>query len=95
MKRRDPGIQKLAQSYNDHVKKMNDLICLHKAPRNAVAPHPIEIKGLFNLDVDDEIWDDIGLNDDSEAENLPLWLSDENIHKGIKGILLRDRYARM
>ncbi|KAJ3744453.1 hypothetical protein DFH05DRAFT_1460546 [Lentinula detonsa] len=78
VKRRDPGIQKLARSYNKH------------APWNAVAPLPIALKGLFNLDVDDNIWEDIGLNDDDD-EGPPPWLSSERVRKDIKGILLRDR----
>ncbi|KAJ3748458.1 hypothetical protein DFH05DRAFT_1520046 [Lentinula detonsa] len=72
VKRRDPGIQKLARSYNKH------------APRNAVAPLPITLKGLFNLDVDDNIWEDIGLNDDDD-EGPPPWLSSERVRKdGVK-----------
>ncbi|KAJ3735638.1 hypothetical protein DFJ43DRAFT_1129945 [Lentinula guzmanii] len=90
VKRRDPGIQKLARSYNKHVSDMLELIRRRQAPRNAVAPLPIALKGLYNLDVDDNIWEDIGLNDDDD-EGPPPWLSSERVRKGIKGILLRDR----
>ncbi|KAF9072151.1 hypothetical protein BDP27DRAFT_1418292 [Rhodocollybia butyracea] len=48
-----------------------------KAPSNAVVPRPIGMDKLFDLDVDDAIWDDIGL--------------DEQVRTGIRGILLRDR----
>ncbi|KAJ3780116.1 hypothetical protein GGU10DRAFT_279862 [Lentinula aff. detonsa] len=69
---------------------MLELIRQCQAPWNAVAPLPIALKGLFNLDVDDNIWEDIGLNDDDD-EGPPPWLSSERVRKGIKGILLRDR----
>ena len=70
---------------------MEDLIATCRAPANAIAPRPIDVKELFTLDVDDSIWDDHGLTDNDDAENLPLWLSDEQVRIGIHGILLRDR----
>ncbi|KAF9506860.1 hypothetical protein BS47DRAFT_1304686, partial [Hydnum rufescens UP504] len=48
-------------------------------PQNAVIPPPIDIKGLFNLDVDNDIWQDVGLADDKfEGKVLP-WLGDEDV----------------
>ncbi|KAK7436115.1 hypothetical protein VKT23_019317 [Stygiomarasmius scandens] len=93
VRRRDPSIQHLAQKYNRLVKEMKDLIIIRKAPRNAVAPQPIDISKLFNLDVDDEIWQDIGLNYDeaSEGTSPPPWLADENVRKGIQAMLELDR----
>ena len=41
---------------------------------------------LFKLDVDDDIWKDIGLNDDSNGLP-PAWLADEKVHLGIKSLL--------
>ncbi|KAJ3732470.1 hypothetical protein DFJ43DRAFT_1154503 [Lentinula guzmanii] len=90
VKRRDSGIQKLARSYNKHVSDMRELIRLHRAPRHAVAPQPIPTKGLFNLDIDDVIWEDVGLDEDDE-EVPPPWMCDDKVKKGIRGILIRDR----
>ncbi|THU82162.1 hypothetical protein K435DRAFT_692076 [Dendrothele bispora CBS 962.96] len=93
IKRRDPGIQQLAQKYNKLVGEMRDLIILKKAPKHAVAPDVIDTKILFNLDVDDAIWQDIGLSYDegpSEAPPPP-WLADENVRKGIQSMLEVDR----
>ena len=62
-----------------------------RAPSNAVVPRPIPIDKLFDLDVDDAIWDDVGLGDSDDLVEVPLWLSDEQVRTGIRGILLRDR----
>lgn len=70
---------------------MDRLIEGKRAPANAMAPRPIVMKELFSLDVDDSIWDDIGLSDDDDTADLPLWLCDEHVRTGIRGILLRDR----
>lgn len=63
----------------------------HKAPSNAVVPRSIPMDNLFNLDVDDAIWDNIGLGDSDNLAEVPLWLSDEQVRTGIRGILLWDQ----
>ena len=52
-----------------------------KAPHESVTPLQISRDGLFKLDVDDDVWQDIELGDSIGA--LPAWLANE------KG-LLRD-----
>ncbi|KAK7436273.1 hypothetical protein VKT23_019237 [Stygiomarasmius scandens] len=64
---------------------MRDLIIIRKAPKTAVAPKFINTKNLFNLDVDNLIWQDIGLDEDEGAP--PPWLKDEDVCKGIKAML--------
>ncbi|KIK59313.1 hypothetical protein GYMLUDRAFT_141327, partial [Collybiopsis luxurians FD-317 M1] len=47
---------------------------------------------LFSLDVDDNIWLDIGLGYNKENNGLPpLWLSSNDICQGIHVLLDRDR----
>ena len=47
---------------------------------------------LFDLDVDDEIWQDIGLEEvDSKEITPPRWMSDEAVRNGIKAVLELDR----
>ncbi|KAF9511214.1 hypothetical protein BS47DRAFT_1277405, partial [Hydnum rufescens UP504] len=53
-------------------------------PHNAVIPPPIEMKGLFSLDVDNDIWQDIGLADDEFGRQVPPWLGDEDVRNGIQ-----------
>lgn len=95
VQRRDPGIQKLARDYNQLCKTMKALKMQGKAPRGATCPEEIEFSGLFSLDVDDDIWQDVGLDDTLDDPNAsaapPLWLCDENVRSGIKAMLELDR----
>jgi len=46
---------------------------------------------LFKLDVDDDIWQDIGLTNDNDKDlDIPAWLGDEHVCKGIKFLLELD-----
>ncbi|KAF8834133.1 hypothetical protein BDN67DRAFT_1016817 [Paxillus ammoniavirescens] len=81
MKQREPTILKLVSTYNTLYKQMRTLIDLRTAPPGIVAPPFISQNGIFQLDVDDEIWQDIGLDDDTAEP--PLWLSNEDVHMGI------------
>ncbi|RDB27721.1 hypothetical protein Hypma_003286 [Hypsizygus marmoreus] len=75
--RREPTIQRLAQDYNRLCGTMAKLIKERKAPRGARCPQKINSKGLFALDVDDEIWQDVGLDDDMPGTEPPPWLSND------------------
>lgn len=93
VQKRDPSIQQLARDYNRLCDTMHRLIKERKAPHNAVVPEKIPTTGLFTLDVDDTIWQDIGLVDDEESSTPPLWLCDNNVRTGIKARLELDRCA--
>ncbi|KAI6132563.1 hypothetical protein EDD16DRAFT_1514690 [Pisolithus croceorrhizus] len=86
VKQQEPGIVKLASSYNNLCLQMVGLIHKGKAPRGSNAPLLIPRDSLFKLDVDDDIWQDVGLGDDSDGV-LPPWLVDEKIHSGIRSLL--------
>lgn len=45
---------------------MADLVKQHRAPVSAIVPEPIRNDGLFKLDVDDTIWQDVGLGDEDD-----------------------------
>lgn len=71
---------------------MESLIKSKKAPRGSRTPLKIDLKSLYSLDVDDDIWQDIGLqNDDDTSAEPPDWLSKDSVRNGIKGILLKDQ----
>lgn len=61
-----------------------------QAPLGAVVPQMIQREGLFKLNVDDDVWQDLGLNDDHDGPT-PLWLSNEQVHAGIRAMLDHDR----
>jgi hypothetical protein len=42
------------------------------------------------LDVDDDIWQDLGLQED-DLSDPPRWLTDEKVHQGIRWMLELDR----
>ena len=80
VKCKEPGIQTLARKYNALCNLLVDMIKSKKAPLGAVAPLPIEMEGLFKLDVDDDIWQDVGLTDEhDENVDIPAWLGDEHV----------------
>jgi hypothetical protein len=90
LKRREPTILKLSKTYNDLCRQMATLIQQGKAPHGAIKPLEIARDRLFLLDVDDEIWQDVGLHDGSGGAP-PLWLSDEKVRLGITKLLEHDR----
>ncbi|KAG6912615.1 hypothetical protein DXG01_013437, partial [Tephrocybe rancida] len=86
----DPSISRLALNYNRLRDEMEALIKARKAPPRAICPEKIETKGLFALDVDNTIWQDIGL-DEGSNEAPPPWLANESVRVGIRALLERDR----
>ncbi|KAF9504822.1 hypothetical protein BS47DRAFT_1307570 [Hydnum rufescens UP504] len=56
----------------------------------AVVPKPVEVDRLFEIGVDDEIWQDAGLDGDAE-DTPPEWLSNEQVQEGIKAMLMYTR----
>ena len=94
IKRRDPNIQRLAHNYNKLVDTMARLAARRQSPAGAVIPAKIEMKGLLKLDVDDDIWQDIGLVDSDEwgeegdlSSDPPAWLCDDAVREGIRAML--------
>ncbi|KAG2356992.1 hypothetical protein BDR07DRAFT_1298837, partial [Suillus spraguei] len=60
-----------------------------EAPAGVIAPHSISLTGIFQLDIDNDIWHDVGLDDYDTVP--PAWLADENMHAAIKFQLEVDR----
>ncbi|KAG1802391.1 uncharacterized protein BJ212DRAFT_1230859, partial [Suillus subaureus] len=77
-----PGILKLVSTYNGLCSHICSLIRQWRAPPFAIPPHSILHDGIFQLNVDNNIWQDIGL--DNATVNPPAWLSDEAIRNGIQ-----------
>ncbi|KAI6012346.1 hypothetical protein EDC04DRAFT_2609524 [Pisolithus marmoratus] len=58
---------------------------LQKVPPGAIPHLSIPTKGIFQLDVDSDIWQDCEPGEGSSAP--PQWLADETVHKGIRLML--------
>ncbi|KAG1860952.1 hypothetical protein F4604DRAFT_1882527 [Suillus subluteus] len=78
----EPGILKLITTYNGLCSQLQSLIQRRQAPPSAVPPHIIPRDGVFQLNIDDDIWQDVGLDDDTL--NPPAWLSDDTVRNGIR-----------
>lgn len=91
VKRHEPGVVQLATKYNKLCADMAALKAAGAAPKQSIIPYKIEKEGLFKLDVDDDIWQDIGLNEDNLEGVVPAWLGHEQTRQGIKAILEKDR----
>ncbi|KAG6834252.1 hypothetical protein H0H93_010868 [Arthromyces matolae] len=90
VQRHEPGISGLCRKYNEACEDLQRRLEKGEGPPGAVAPLPIDKSGLFKLDVDDDIWQDVGLYD-SDYLDLPRWLGDEDVRRGIKAMLELDR----
>ncbi|KAF9235994.1 hypothetical protein BU15DRAFT_89344 [Melanogaster broomeanus] len=88
---REPAILSLVSQYNSLCDNMKTYIKDGNAPRHAAQPVKISQQGLFSVDVDDEIWQDVGLEDDHDQGPQPPWLVDEEVKEGIKHVLELDR----
>ncbi|KAI6009904.1 hypothetical protein BKA83DRAFT_4069546, partial [Pisolithus microcarpus] len=86
VKQCEPGIVKLSSNYNNMCLQMAALIHQGIAPQGSIAPVLIPRDALFKLDVDDDIWQDGGLEDDT-GRLPPACLADEMVQSGIRSLL--------
>ncbi|KAF9503661.1 hypothetical protein BS47DRAFT_1369368 [Hydnum rufescens UP504] len=77
------SVKSLVVDYNKWRLNMMKLHGWGRISKNAIIPPPIDMKGLFGLDVNNDIWQDIGLTDDEFDGTVPPWLGDEDIQNGI------------
>lgn len=82
-------IRKLVSTYNNLCADLSALIRQRRSPPNAIPPNPISPTGIFDLDIDADIWEDIGLND--VVPEPPDWLADEDTRAAIRLLLEIDR----
>ncbi|KAG1787991.1 uncharacterized protein HD556DRAFT_1245804 [Suillus plorans] len=82
IKHQEPGILKFITTYNSLCSQLRSLIRQQRAPPSAVPPHIIPCDGIFQLNVDDDIWQDVRLDDDTL--NPPVWLSDDMVRNSIQ-----------
>jgi hypothetical protein len=88
---RKPAIISLVSKYNSHCDKLTYHITHGIAPQSALPPWKIPKERLWSLDVDDDIWQDVGLEGYEHMESIPNWLGDEKVHQGIQAMLELNR----
>ena len=88
--RREPTIKKLVIKYNKQVQELKDMIAGRKGvPLGGVAPLVINLDEIWDLDVDSDIWNDVGL--ETEEDGIPMWLGDEDMCAGIRNRIEAER----
>jgi hypothetical protein len=75
-------VKTLVHQYNERQAALAKLVCQGDVPASMVLPPKIQMKGLFDLDVDNDIWQDIGL--DETRHESPLWLSNDEVRRSIR-----------
>jgi hypothetical protein len=80
MHHHEPMITGLTKKYNNMLKQMVQLQTTDTVAANVIHPPAIILKTLFKLDVDNDTWHDIGVEDLEEFGGvLPPWLSDDTV----------------
>ncbi|KZV94701.1 hypothetical protein EXIGLDRAFT_586684, partial [Exidia glandulosa HHB12029] len=90
--RREKNLAAQVRKFNALVDQMEELKSQGKTPsRNTRLPRRLDSRKLFQLDVDDDIWqEDPGLGAQDEAA-LPRWQTDEDVKNGIAALLEENR----
>ncbi|KAJ7757316.1 hypothetical protein B0H14DRAFT_3096603 [Mycena olivaceomarginata] len=88
IKRREPTISNMVKEYNKLCVDIVTLIRSKKAPAGMVALSPIPAKDIVQLDIDNTIWQDMGLDEDTEPA---AWLVNDKVRAGIRTMLQKDR----
>ncbi|KAF9520243.1 hypothetical protein BS47DRAFT_1287587, partial [Hydnum rufescens UP504] len=75
VKQHAPGIEATVHKYNAKQKEM--------LKEDAYVPPELVMEGLFNLDVDQDIWENADMVD-FEGGGIPLWLANKEVRDGIR-----------
>lgn len=87
--RREPTIRALAREYNKACDAIATVISNKQAPRGSIPPPKVDVDRLFALDVDEEIWQDLGLDEEGAAP--APWQTEPAIREGIRHMQELDR----
>ncbi|KAF9505006.1 hypothetical protein BS47DRAFT_1274785, partial [Hydnum rufescens UP504] len=83
VKQRAPGIEATVHKYNAKRKEMLKERGKNGVRRDAYVPLELVMEGLFNLDVDQDIWENANMVD-FEGGEIPLWLANKEVRDGIR-----------
>ena len=91
LKRREPALKKLVQRYNEKCREIQRKLLTRRVPRNAIGLREIDLSTIWQLDVDDDIWNDAALLDEEEEIHIPDWLGDDNMRAAIRNRVENER----
>ncbi|KAF9511788.1 hypothetical protein BS47DRAFT_1363554 [Hydnum rufescens UP504] len=83
VKQHAPGIEATVHKYNAKQKEMLKEQGKNGVWRDAYVPLELVMEGLFNLDVDQDIWENADMVD-FEGGEIPLWLANKEVRDGIR-----------
>ena len=66
---------------------MQDLMLQGDAPIGAKVPASVTSENLWELDVDNDLWTEVLLDDQFPHKDAPKWLCDQPTKKGIRAVL--------
>jgi DNA-binding ferritin-like protein (Dps family) len=89
-KKREPALKKLVERYNKGCKGLRDQIKSRRFPVGAHALEEIQLDQIWQLDVDDPIWQDVEVRDD-EGFTIPDWLGNEATQQAIRNRVENER----
>ncbi|KAF9515416.1 hypothetical protein BS47DRAFT_1360995 [Hydnum rufescens UP504] len=78
-----PGIEATVHKYNAKQKEMLKERGKNGVWRDAYVPPELVMEGLFNLDIDQDIWENADMVD-FEGGEIPLWLANKEVRDGIR-----------
>ncbi|KAF9507822.1 hypothetical protein BS47DRAFT_1303550 [Hydnum rufescens UP504] len=78
-----PGIEATVHKYNAKWKEMLKERGKNGVRRDAYVPPELVMGGLFNLDIDQDIWENADMVD-FEGGEIPLWLANKEVRDGIR-----------
>src|SRR5258708_36070739 len=84
MKHCEPSIAATIKKYNETCNKMVDMKLNGWVSNQAVVPPELELKGLFDLNVNADIWLHFGNNSTELPDQAPPpWLADSSVRRHI------------
>jgi hypothetical protein len=90
LNKRAPGLKALAHKYNAVIENMAALKRREEQFKDVVLPHAIDLDHLFDLEGNDDLMQDVGL-DLGDSGEPPQWLVSDSICFGIKAMQQHDR----
>jgi hypothetical protein len=91
IKHKELRIKALVKKFNKLCQSLAGHIKANGALAGCVAPEQLNLKSLFEINIDDPIWFDAGLSEDNKESAVPCWLGDDDVRQGIVGLLEVDR----